>query len=171
MNRGEVEHAAVWEVSMDTLILPIQSIVSEFKLINSSWRSITTNCIQQNFKSAELSVLYSKDRSYWLVFNMFRILWWWIQTSDWTHHCAGFLHCQRLVHRGRAVTGRKDEEWGTGRAEPWARGLPLGVAEGAECRDLRLPHWNHHGRGETSGSCLRETEEENRFSRLHLHPM
>lgn len=59
------------------------------------------------------------------------------------------------------MTGRKGEEWGTGRAEPWARGLLLGVAEGAECHDPRLPHWNHHGHGETGGSCLREMDEEN----------
>lgn len=50
-------------------------------------------------------------------------------------------------------------EWGTGRAGPWARGLLQDGAEGGECPGLRRRHWNHHGRGETGGSCLRETEE------------
>lgn len=75
---------------------------------------------------------------------------------DCTHHCADFLHCQHQVHHGRAATGRMGVEWGTGRAEPWARGLPRDGAEGGECPDLRHHHWNHHGHGETGGSCLRE---------------
>lgn len=44
--------------------------------------------------------------------------------------------------------------WETGRAGPWARGLPQGGAEDGGCPDLRHPHWSHRGHGEIGGSCL-----------------
>lgn len=75
--------------------------------------------------------------------------------SNCTHHCVGFLHCQRPVHHEMVVAGRTGVEWGTGRAAPWARGRPRDGAEVGECPDLRRRHWNHHGHGETGGSCLR----------------
>lgn len=47
-------------------------------------------------------------------------------------------------------------EWGTGKVEPWAKGLPQDEAAGGGCPDLRHPRWNRHGRAETGGSYLRE---------------
>lgn len=71
-----------------------------------------------------------------------------------THHCAGFQHFLHLVHHGKAVGGHTGVGWGTGRAGPWARGLPQGGAEDGGCPDLRRPHWSHRGHGEIGGSCL-----------------
>lgn len=132
----------------------------------SLWRSKLQTWKQTHFKSIGLcfkpNITTSKWHSfdfppYWFS-NTCWIYWWWTHTVclNGTHRCAGFLHCQHLVHRGRAVACRMGVEWGTGRAESWARGPPRDGAEGAECPDLRHPHWNHRGHGETDGSCLRE---------------
>lgn len=53
-----------------------------------------------------------------------------------------------------AAIGHRDEEVGTGREGAWARGLPQDGGVGGECLDPMRPHWNHHGHGETGGSCL-----------------
>lgn len=85
------------------------------------------------------------------------------------HHCAGFLHFQLLVHHGRAAAGHRDGEWGTGKVEPWAKELPRDGAAGAGYPDLRHPRWNRHGREETGGSYLRDSETGFRIPRL-LYP-
>lgn len=63
------------------------------------------------------------------------------------------------------MAGHTGAEWGTGRVGPWAKGLPLDGAEGGGCPDLTHPHWNHHGHGETGGSCLRDRKNRFRFPR------
>lgn len=57
-------------------------------------------------------------------------------------------------------------EWGTGKVEPWAKGLLRDGAAGAGYPDLRHPRWNRHGREETGGSYLRESETGFRIQRL-----
>lgn len=84
---------------------------------------------------------------------------WILITFGWaTHHCAGFLHFQLLVHHGRAAAGHRDVEWGTGKVEPWAKELPRDGAAGAGYPDQRHPRWNRHGREETGGSYLWESK-------------
>lgn len=83
-----------------------------------------------------------------------------------THRCSGFLRCRRPVHRGRAVACRTGVEWGTGRAESWARGRHPGEAEGGQCPDLKPRRWSRRVHGETDGSCLRERERRKNWLRL-----
>lgn len=57
-------------------------------------------------------------------------------------------------------------EWGTGKVEPGAKGLPQDGAAGGVCPGLRHPRWNRHGRVETGGSYLRERKTKFRIQSL-----